>query len=476
MGRSSPSARSPMAVVTPPLSVDDDGVPLRLRAPAAPSTPVQYHHAAAELPRVSLLRLVGVTSFSFPYGCICSTMGLLILPMEAKELYPDHSAIALGGSLALVGVSQLVCPWAGMASDGCGSPWGRRRPYIAAGTAAGLAFLAVMGFASMLRWSNTYAVALFAAMVGLNVAYSAQCGLVPDLVPKEQHGAASGIASVHLLAGSAAGFGLVLVSGELNFRWCYITYAAVLALFTGLTCAVSQERQRPRDGFPGHVSGWRDALAAYRLPMNAESRDFLWVFVGRTCFYIAVSCQAFMQYYIHDVVGTTGDAALRRQMAWIVLIGQCAAGIVAFPAGRVSDAAGRKPLVYAACAVMCAVYVAFLAAPRFAPQYGSSAITWIYAISCFYGIGNGCYLSVDYALAIDCLPNKEEPARDLGVWGIAAFAGSAFGPLLWGAVLTAAGAAAGGGYSTSAYAVCLLGGCFFSFCAAAFVCFIRNAR
>ena len=42
-------------------------------------------------------------------------------------------------------------------------------------------------------------------------------------------------------------------------------------------------------------------------------------------------------------------------------------------------------------------------------------MTAIYVISAFYGLGNGCYLEVDYALALDCLPSKETAGKDLGV-------------------------------------------------------------
>ena len=49
----------------------------------------------------------------------------------------------------------------------------------------------------------------------------------------------------------------------------------------------------------------------------------------------------------------------------------------------------------------------------------------MYFFAVVYGVGNGCYLSVDYALALDCLPNAETVGQDLGIWGIAAFVGTA---------------------------------------------------
>jgi len=52
-----------------------------------------------------------------------------------------------------------------------------------------------------------------------------------------------------------------------------------------------------------------------------------------------------------------------------------------------------------------------------------------------YGVGSGAYLSVDYALALDCLPKGKTAGEALGLWGVAGFIGSAGGPLLGGMLL-----------------------------------------
>lgn len=45
------------------------------------------------------------------------------------------------------------------------------------------------------------------------------------------------------------------------------------------------------------------------------------------------------------------------------------------------------------------------------------------------------YLSVDYALACHTLPDRDQAARFLGVWGVATFIGTMVGPLLAGPLL-----------------------------------------
>ena len=48
---------------------------------------------------------------------------------------------------------------------------------------------------------------------------------------------------------------------------------------------------------------------------------------------------------------------------------------------------------------------------------------------------DGMYLSVDYSLAIDTLPNRDDAARWLAIWGLASFLGTTIGPGVSGPVL-----------------------------------------
>ena len=388
--------------------------------------------------RVSGRRIFCMTMFNFPYGCICTTMGMFILPAEAVRLFPDNEAFALGCFLLLVGVSQLICPYVGLVSDRCTWQLGRRRPYIIGGSLSALACVWVMRYTSLRYMPWAFGGALFAAMTSMNVIYSAQCSLVPDLVPDARQGAASGMVAVQQLLGSFTGFALVLAFRSADIHLAYLFYQVLLTSVVAVVCLASHETPLdPSRAAPPPT--WRETARGYTIDTTRDL-DFFWVFVSRTFFYAAVSCQAFMLYYIRDVAGEADPGRQRQEMALVAIIGQLTAACVAFPVGRISDhrAVSRKSLIYLACGVMSIVYGVFILTPLLVSD-GGTLMGVVYCAAAFYGLGNGCYLAVDYALALDVLPSKATAGQDLGVWGIAAFIGSSAGPVLWGTLLKMCG-------------------------------------
>eukprot|EP01063_Lacrimia_lanifica_P018451 TRINITY_DN25354_c0_g1_i1.p1 TRINITY_DN25354_c0_g1~~TRINITY_DN25354_c0_g1_i1.p1 ORF type:complete len:494 (+),score=148.73 TRINITY_DN25354_c0_g1_i1:67-1548(+) len=421
---------------------------------------------------VTNFRVFCMTMFNFPYGCICTTMGMFVLPSEANRLFPEQESVALGFFLLLVGLSQLVCPYVGLVSDRSTFSIGRRRPFILFGTALALCFVQGMQTSSRLMMPYAFGASLFFGMLALNVIYSAQCGLVPDMVPESRQGAASGMVAVQQLMGSFLGFTLVMLSTGLDIHLAYFFYQALLSSVVLVVCVAS--RETPLDTVPPRPS-WREIYRSYTID-TTKDRDFFWVFVSRTFFYMAVSCQAFMLYYLRDVMGSKSEAKAREEMSIIALIGQFTAATVAYPMGYVTDSYGisRKVLIYVACCTMALVYVLFIVCPLVVPQ--DYALHTIFSVAAIYGLGNGCYLAVDYALALDVLPNKATSAQDLGVWGIAAFLGSSVGPMLWGGLLAAAGREESSeSYTFTGYVLMLSGGVAACFGAGISVRFVKGS-
>ncbi|CEM01475.1 unnamed protein product [Vitrella brassicaformis CCMP3155] len=382
--------------------------------------------------------IVWLTCFNFPYGLIYATMGLYILPSEALRLWPNHESLMLGLSLGLIGLTQLICPVVGVVSDNYSSPYGKRKPFIFAGGIMSVLGFFGMWFASLLLTRPLWMMLLAIMSCSLNVIYSAQTGLIPDqLKDHASQGTASGVVAVHLLLGSTLGFVFVAYTKDLDFHLLYFVYSLLIFVSVMLVCFTAVEEYS--DGWPKgplllpEKLSIRDLLRSFTIDRR-KNPDFFWIFVARTLYYLATSGQSFILYYLRDMVGTTDEAARKFQISVIALLGQLAAAAVAFPAGYLSEHWGRKILVYFACLFMSFTWIMFLVLPWIISDY-TSYVSCIYFCAVIYGIGNGAYLSVDLALALDCLPDRRTAAKDLGIWGVSAFVGSAIGPLIEGLAL-----------------------------------------
>ena len=74
------------------------------------------------------------------------------------------------------------------------------------------------------------------------------------------------------------------------------------------------------------------------------------------------------------------------------------------------------------------------------------AMPWImptsmgmYLYAAIAGLGYGVYTSVDQALLVDVLPNKEEAGKDLGILNLATTLGQMLGPVIMSSVVLALG-------------------------------------
>eukprot|EP00747_Dinoflagellata_sp_TGD_P166802 gnl/TRDRNA2_/TRDRNA2_190164_c0_seq1.p1 gnl/TRDRNA2_/TRDRNA2_190164_c0~~gnl/TRDRNA2_/TRDRNA2_190164_c0_seq1.p1 ORF type:complete len:463 (+),score=50.53 gnl/TRDRNA2_/TRDRNA2_190164_c0_seq1:183-1571(+) len=377
----------------------------------------------------SKCRFLSMTCFTFPMAVIWSTTGLVILPAEALRLFPRDESLYLGIFLLVVGISQLICPIAGLASDRCRSRWGKRRPFIVIGCSLAILCFAGMWFSSVIMLGWLYIVWLFLCQLALNIIYAAQASIVPDFY-KTGKGEVSGIVAVLQFSGNLFGMLYILSSAESDFHLTYLLYMILLMLAAVLVVWAVGERSTADD--PSNPITWEALRRSYWIDLEGD-RDFFWVFVGRTLYYMATSCQTFLFYYLRDLLLVESQAVIRWRLGMLALIACGTALCVSLPLGSMSDKVGRKPFIYFATGSMSMVYIGYLLCPLAGPDKG---MIWVYVLGGAYGIGSGCYLSVDYALALDCLPEKAKGSSEaLGLWGISGFLGSALGPMIGGLLL-----------------------------------------
>jgi len=402
---------------------------------------------------------------------IWATMGMVVLPAEALWLFPGDESLYLGLALGIVGISQLICPAAGLVSDRHRSRWGRRRPFIFMGTLAAVVSIAGLWVSSVWRLPGLFFFFLFSSQTALNVVYAAQAAIVPDLY-KSEKGEVSGMVSSLQLGGNLIGMFYVLCSAERDFHLTYGVYIVMLAVTGVLVCIAS--RERPTDKEPVKPFTWEAVRGSYWIDLEGE-RDFFWIFVGRTLFYMATAFQTFIYYYMRDLMKVGNEADIRSNLAVLALIATLIGLGASYPLGRMSDQIGRKILVYMACLCMGLAYAGYTICPLLGEKLGMHAV---YMLGGLYGLGLGGYLSVDYALALDCLPEKHRGSSEaLGLWGIAGFIGTSLGPMVGGVVLEATGGwGLGGHYGYHGYVILLLTGSSCCILAAYFTSLITKAK
>ena len=177
---------------------------------------------------------------------------------------------------------------------------------------------------------------------------------------------------------------------------------------------------------------WKSIRSCYTIDVERH-HDFFVVTVSRLCYYCGMSVQTFFLYFVHDIIGVTQNP--EAAVATLAILGQCSGALTCYPVGVVSDyvlGGRRTPFVYAACLVLGTATLILISATTMKEMR-------IFCV--ILGAANGVYLTMETSMAVDTLPNDLVEDVDvgnaqlLGIWGVAAFLGSALGPMIGGPLL-----------------------------------------
>ncbi len=380
-------------------------------------------------------RLLAVTAY---WLAITTLMGALTFSVIPRLVESDgvlgsaqHPLAGLAiGAITTIGVviAILVQPTMGAISDHTRHRLGRRKPYIIAGTAMDLVFLAFLAWAfwNELYWPFLAGVALL--QFSSNFAQGPYQGYVPDLVPSRQVGLASGLLGAANLAGNLIGPGLAvlfiaILPDLLGFPEITLGLFAVIALIEVVTMLITVIWVPDRPAPPNELSLLQRAKSAWGTDILAE-RDFVWVMVSRLLVLTGlVTLQAFAVFYLENAHGMAPDEAQGAAIPVLVTL-LIAALLAAIPGARISSRIGRKPVLYVAIALGATGGLLLAAAPAY----------WVVVAAAVpIGICSGVFLGVDWALMTDIIP-KAESGRYMGISNIAVAGagpiGSAIGGLI----------------------------------------------
>src|SRR5438094_2219444 len=187
-------------------------------------------------------------------------------------------------------------PIVGGISDRAQTRWGRRRPFIVAGTLGDLLFLAGIALAGSYWWVVVF---YFLLQFASNTAQSPYQGLLPDVVPATQRGEASGYYGVANLVGIAAGtVGAGLLLAHFGRGAAIFSIGVVLVTTMSATVLFVPDRARPVEG---HFQDLREMLRkTFGVPLR--NRRFVWLLVSRLLVFIGFGgLQNYAFFYFDNV-------------------------------------------------------------------------------------------------------------------------------------------------------------------------------
>jgi MFS family permease len=409
-----------------------------------------------------------------------TTLSGTALSDAIKNASPGALALVVGPGLLVALISN---PLFGYLSDRTRLRWGRRKPYIIGGTLVNIVGLGIMATANSIpvligglmltQLANNAAAAPFHALLpdlvpeaqrGKASGYMGLGQMLGTILGATLPGIVFGVNAASLIAGTTtlAQYQQTVYLAY-GFTALFILVLAVITVLTVQERPVTERGDMPTAaGAGGHllrdllltVVGTGAAVGAtvgvmtlvhadlgsdvaqnvLVLPALAvgsigvavtfdfrprQHSDFAWVLATRGIVMMGINTVlSFLQLYLKYVTFQNIAGAPKAEDAagiFIDIVIVMAALSTAF-AGAFSDRLGRKRMVYISGAFMALVGMIFLATPIFFPGLG---VLLTFVCAGIFGLGYGAYISVDWALVTDVLPNEDNFARDMGIWNVA---------------------------------------------------------
>lgn len=418
-------------------------------------------------PLLSRRELLGISVLWFGLNFQFAALLPIVVPAQILLLITPGSAgtpaqaLVLGALAALGAVTAVILqPLIGAASDRTSSRLGRRRPYIIAGGVLMLVGLTLLAASHLIA---LYIAGLFLVVVANTISGTACQGLVPDRVPAQQRGVASGYMGLMTILGTVGSLAVASTllgasshsgsSGTIHGAALFYGLAAVV-LVVSVTLTLLGVREAPHLHLPGslstlHKPHWlstdESTLASVEQAEKSKKpslrrqltqlwttpwqhANFTWVFLTRGFVMLGLALfMTYIEYYFARVQHLTNFIQATAFNAILALLGAVCSTLLL---GMISDRTRRVPIVFFSTACMALAALTFVVAPGRLP---------LWPLGILFGLGYGAYMSVDVALAVDALPSRHDAGKDLGIWNIASTLQSLIAPLLGSVVIFVAG-------------------------------------
>ncbi len=352
----------------------------------------------------------------------------LLLPVQIEERLSlstanghwTDSVVAFGVISAIAGVFALLAfPLTGALSDRTTSRFGRRRPWIAGGAALFAVALFVLGLQHDLVGVGLW---WTLAIIGFCVLSSALTAAISDQVPVNQRGFVSSFIS----APQAVGLILGVLLATTLFTGQFFGYTAMAVLLVVLVApfclTMPDARLDPADRPPFTLR----ALVEGMWVSPRAHPDFGFTLLSRILVNIGNALGTTLLLYF-PMFGLN-DPNAEDDLLLLIVIYTVFVVVASIGAGALSDRLARRRAFVLVAAVLQALAALLLA---FVPE-----LTVTMVAAALLGLGYGCFLSVDQALATQVLPDPASRGKDLGIMNIATAVPQAVAPLLGAAVVS----------------------------------------
>jgi MFS family permease len=347
----------------------------------------------------------------------------LLLPTQVDSiLHPTdwtESVVAFGIISGIAGACALITyPLTGALSDRTTSKLGRRRPWILIGGGVFAIALFLLGLQT-----SIVGVGIFwsLAIIGFCMVTAAITATISDQVPVDQRGFVSGWVSAPQAIGTV--LGILLVSTlSLGLLAGYTVAAVAVALLVLPFALTMKDEVLPKVLRPPFTVG---ALIRGFWINPVAHPDFGWTLLGRILVNLGNALgTTLLLYFI--MFGLNRQATAEDDLLTLTAVYLVFFIIAALGFGKLSDVIRkRKPFVYAAAAALLLAFI-----PDFTIAMVGAAML---------GLGYGCYMAVDQALATQVLPSSHTRGKDLGIMNIATAVPQAVAPLVGSAIVASLG-------------------------------------
>lgn len=349
-------------------------------------------------------------------------VNVVLLPAKAAVIDPDSKAaiVAVLSTSAMI-VAAIANIIFGALSDLTRSRWGRRTPWIVCGSVLAAASLVLVSLAP-----NTMMLIISWCVYQcfLNAIVAPLIAVLADRTAPKFRGT---ITSMYALGYSVGIYGGQMIGARFlgNISTGYYVLAALTLLAGPLAAVLMREQSSlcmPRKSFT-----WRTFIDHFSFPTKG-AKDYYLALFGKFLIVAAkFSISGFMLYILTDYMKQNQSGAAY----YVSLISLCmmvTAIVMTVIAGPISDKIKSRKIPVIVSSLLVAIGSAI---PFF---WNDPRMMIVYAL--IAGTGMGAYNSVDQALNIEVLPNKDAAAKDLGILNLSNTGGQVFGPVLAASLIT----------------------------------------